>query len=115
MNLLDTAAAVAAALETTGVAVISGPPFTHSPAGPCYTVGLPRIIDGQGRAPVWSTAVDVRCYPSSEGNYDELLNLADQAAQALADTGRFTLTAVDGVAQYVDADLSIYTLTVEAS
>jgi hypothetical protein len=116
MNLAETAALAHATLdEETTHPVVYGPPFEHAPAGPCYTIGLPRIIEGAGQTPVWSTAVDVRCYPSSSGNYHELLAMADEAATALAGTGRLTVSAVDGVAQYLDADLNIYTLTVEAS
>lgn len=114
MTLVLFAAAVRQALAETGGTVVSGPPFTHPPAGPCYAVGLPRIAAQDGRTPVFAYVVDVRCYPSSAGNYDQLLTLADTAAQALADAG-YTVTVDPAVAQYLDADLNTYTMTVEES
>lgn len=86
MTLTEHHATVVDQLRTTGTTVVAGPPLTVSPAGPCYVVDAPRVLEVLGAGPVCrvtASGVDVLCVPPTGTDLPALLTLADTAIAAL--------------------------------
>ncbi len=113
MTLAERHAEVVTALTVTGTPVVSGPPFTHPPAGPCYAVSAPNIrgvYGASGECRIVASTVDVVCVPQSGDDLDALMLMADTATAALG--GQVVEGAVD-ITPFDNIDTFVYRLTLE--
>ena len=113
MTLAERHAEVVNALTVTGTPVVSGPPFTHPPDGPCYAVSAPNIrgvYGTSGECRIVATTVEVVCVPQSGDDLKALMLMADTATAVLG--GQVAQVDID-VTPFDNIDTFVYRLTLE--